>query len=127
MKITISFLHLDHTPALDERIQEKSMKLNKYLNGRTHLKWSCFVKDGEHTAEVILVGPHFEYRASASTDNLYKTIDVVMEKIEKQLSKRKDKMRSRIKKAPELVVLDPEAAWTDYDEEYFADLYEKAA
>lgn len=122
MKVTITFLHLEHTPALDERIQEKSQKLNKYLNGKTHLKWNCFVKDGQHTAEVILIGPHFEYRASGSTDNLYKTIDVVMEKIEKQLSKRKDKMRNRIKKAPELVVRDIDAAWTDYDEDNYDDV-----
>lgn len=123
MKITISFLHLEHTPSLDERIHEKSQKLNKYLGGKSHLKWSCSVKDGKHAAEVTLIGPHFEYRASAATDNLYKTIDVVMEKIEKQLSKRKDKMRnSRIHKVEAPVVLDIESAWTDYDEESFADL-----
>lgn len=126
MKVTISFLHLDHTEALDERIQEKSLKLDKYLDGRTHLKWSCSVSNGLHRAEVILIGPHFEYRASGVTDNLYKTIDVVMEKIEKQLSKRKDKMRSKIRKAPELVVLEVEDAWSDYDEDHYDDLAKAA-
>jgi putative sigma-54 modulation protein len=126
MKVTISFLHLEHTPALDERIHEKSQKLNKYLNGKTHLKWSCSVKEGQHLADVTLIGPQFEYRASGTSDNLYKTIDIVMDKIEKQLSKRKDKIRSRIKKMDAPVVLDLQEAWSDYDEDHYDDVDQAA-
>lgn len=124
MKITISFHHLDHTPSLDERINEKSQRLSKYLDGKTHIKWSCYVKNGFHHADVHLIGPHFEQRATAQTDNLYKTIDVVLDKVEKQLSKQKQKMRARRGKASkdERVILDPEAAWADYDEDFFGDV-----
>ena len=34
MKLKISFKHLEHTPALDERIKEKSQKLKKYFEGK---------------------------------------------------------------------------------------------
>ncbi len=126
MKITVSFHHLEHTPSLDERIQEKSQKLNKYLDGKTHVKWSCYVKDGNHHADVHLIGPHFEHRATAHSDSLYKTIDMVMDKVEKQLSKQKQKMRTRRTRAgkfakEERVILEPGMAWVDYDEDYFAD------
>jgi putative sigma-54 modulation protein len=30
MDVSITFKHLEHTPALDERIREKSRKLEKY-------------------------------------------------------------------------------------------------
>lgn len=129
MKTTITFLHLDHTEALDQRIQEKSEKLKKYLGGRTHIKWNCFIKGNKHWAEATLIGPHFEYSAKCATDSLYKTIDQVISKIEKQLVKKKEKMRGRTsRQSPKLVILEPSSAWTDYDEDQFFDLeYEDAA
>lgn len=128
MKTTITFLHLDHTEALDQRIEEKSEKLQKYLGGRTHIKWNCFVKGNQHCAEAILIGPHFEYSAKGSSDNLYKSIDQVISKIEKQLVKKKEKMRGRSsRQSPHLVILEPASAWTDYDEDQFFDLDEEAA
>ncbi len=118
MKVTVSFRHLDHTPALDERIQEKSEKIAKYLDGNLHLKWSCEVKDGrEHYAEVEVLGPKFDYHAKAHSDSLYKTIDLVVAKIEKQVQKKKEKMLNK-KKMPhkDMEILDPNDAWMDYDD-----------
>ena len=80
MKVTITFRHLEHTPSLDERISEKSEKLNKYLGGRSHIKWGCHVKNGIHYAEVELLGPKFKYHATGKSDNLYKTIDLVSDR-----------------------------------------------
>ena len=117
MKVTITFRHLDHTPSLDERIQEKSEKLNKWLGGKTHIKWSCFVKEGNHYAEVDLYGPHLDYHAKAHSDSLYKTIDQVVSKIEKQIQRKKEKLTSKKKLAhKDLEILEPLNAWTDYDE-----------
>ncbi|WP_127714726.1 ribosome hibernation-promoting factor, HPF/YfiA family [Halobacteriovorax sp. HLS] len=122
MKVTISFLHLEHTQALDERIHEKSAKLEKFIDGEIKLKWSCFVKDGQHYAEVDLNGPMFHYHATGHTDSLYKTIDVVVDKLEKQLSKRKGKWKNnkQRKAGKDIEVYDPEMAWGEYDEDYVA-------
>ena len=99
MKLTISFTNLEHTPSLDERIQEKSQKLDKYLEKSSHMKWSCYVKDnGHHYAEVDVVCAHFEYHATAGTDSLYKSIDKVISKLEKQMAKRKDKLKNKSKR-----------------------------
>ncbi len=122
MKVTISFKHLDHTPALDERIHQKSQKLAKYFNGNTKIEWTCFVKEGNHHAEVSLKGPHFRYHASAHTDSMYKSFDQVVGKIEKQLSKKKGKWKNQIHKSQgaEIVIMDPEEAWAsrDTDKDY---------
>lgn len=123
MKTTISFLHLEHTEALDDRIQEKSHKFEKYLGGKTHIKWNCFVSKKQHCAEAILIGPQFEYKAKAASDSLYKTIDLVVSKLEKQVVKKKEKMRKKqTRHSPKLVILEPETAWTDYDEDAYYDL-----
>lgn len=118
MSVTISFIHMDHTPALDERIHEKSEKLFKLVNGTPKVKWTCYVKDLKHYAELNVFGAQVDYHATASSDSLYKTIDLAIEKIERQLVKQKEKRKNKLhRKKEELQILDPENAWTDYDDE----------
>lgn len=121
MKVTITFRHLEHTPSLDQRIQEKSEKLAKYLGGKSHIKWNCSVKDGIHYAEIDMTGPNFSYHAAGHSENLYKSFDIVVDKIERQVQKRKDKLTSKKSKMAhkDLTILEPENAWTDYDEDHF--------
>jgi putative sigma-54 modulation protein len=117
MKITVSFLHLEHTEALDTRIKEKSEKLTKYFQDKGTMKWSCYVKNGEHYAEVNYHAPQCDYHAKAKSDNMYHTIDLVMDKIEKQVYKKKDKFSKIHRDNPEVEIVDPAMAWTDYDED----------
>jgi putative sigma-54 modulation protein len=93
MNVTISFKNMEHTPAIDDKIQSKSKKLEKYFEGRVDMKWTCYVEQGKHFADINLVGPHFDFHATADSDNLYKTLDLAVDKIEKQVQKKKDKLR----------------------------------
>lgn len=119
MKITISFKHLEHTPALDAKIREKSEHLAKYLDGNTTIKWTCSVKEGasgEHVAELHVHGPKCDFHATAHSDNLYKCLDLAVEKVEKQMSKKKEKWKNHLHhKDNQLEIRDPEAAWLSYD------------
>lgn len=117
MKVTISFLHLEHTEALDQRIKEKSAKLKKYFQDKGTMKWSCYVKNGEHYAEVNYHAPQCEYHAKAWSDNMYHTIDLVMDKLEKQVYKKKEKFSKIHRENPEIEIVDPAMAWTDYDDD----------
>ncbi len=120
MKITVSFQHLEHTPSLDERIQEKSQKLKKYMEGKIHIKWNCYVEDHLHFAEIELLGPKCSFHASAHSDSLYKSMDLVVAKLEKQLDKKHAKLKNKLhrSKGEKPVILDYESAWDEYDEEY---------
>jgi putative sigma-54 modulation protein len=115
MKLTISFQNMKHTPSLDERIEEKTQKLDRYFEGKYHAKWTCTVKDNSHHAEVELIGPRETYHASAKADNMYKTFDAVVAKLEKQIHKKHDRIRNKIhRKNDELVIL----AWGEYDHDH---------
>jgi putative sigma-54 modulation protein len=114
MKITTSFLHLEHTAALDEKIQESSMKLEKFFKAKGSVKWSCYVKNGQHFAEIFYHAPHCEYHAKAFSDNLYHSIDMAMEKIEKQAYKKKDKYNKIHREHVDMIMVDPDMAWMDY-------------
>jgi len=118
IKTTITFLNMDHTEALDQRIRSKTDKIEKYLTTGTHVKWTCFVKKNVHYAELQVNGVKQQFHAKAAANNLYKTFDLVISKMEKQLNKLKDKKKNKIhREKTELVILDPVNAWDDYDDD----------
>ena len=118
MKVTITFLHLEHTEALDQKIREKSEKIGKFFHGSTHLRWTCSVRNGEHYAELKFHSPKSSYQATAKSENLYKSLDLVMEKLEKQITKHKSKMKNKIhRKASRVVIMDDaDIVWGDFEE-----------
>lgn len=120
MKIVSSFKHLEHTPALDHKIQQKSQKLKKYFDGNFEVQWTCYVRDdGAQCAEIKLLGPSFEYHANAFADNLYKSLDKVVSKIERQVQKKKEKLRSRINHKHSPTFKDHQVAESEWDEEFW--------
>lgn len=97
MQIKISFKHLEHTPSLDEKIREKSQKLEKFFDGNFSVHWTCWCDDkGKHFAEVKVIGQPQDCFAKAHAENLYMALDDVIEKIERQLEKQKSKLRNRL-------------------------------
>lgn len=120
MKIVSSFKHLDHTPALDEKIESKSQKLKKFFDGNFEVHWTCYVRDdGAHCAEIKLLGPSFEYHATGHSETLYKSLDLAINKVEKQVSKRKDKWKNKISHKHQPSVKDRQKAQGEWDEEYW--------
>ena len=99
MNVIISFKHLDHTEALDEIIHRKTQKLEKYFEGNFDVHWVCWCDEKQsHWAEIKVHGHSFDFIAKASTDSMYKTLDQVIEKIDKQMSKQKTKLRNKVHK-----------------------------
>jgi putative sigma-54 modulation protein len=99
MKITITFKHLEHTPALDEKIEKKSKKLEKFFDGNFNVDWVCWCDDkAQHWAELKVHGHAFDFHAKADADSLYKALDLVIEKVEKQMLKQKSKLRNKLHK-----------------------------
>jgi putative sigma-54 modulation protein len=86
MKCTISFRNLEHTPSLDEKINEKSKKLEKYLGPTADVKWVCWVENNDQFAELKVNDGKSNYIAKANSENLYNTLDLVINKITNQIS-----------------------------------------
>ncbi len=100
MKLKITFKHLEHTPALDQRIKEKTQRFEKFFQGNINIQWICWVKDDKHWAEMKVHGPKFDFFAKAFADNMYKSLDLVVEKMERQIEKQKDMMRDKLHNNP---------------------------
>ena len=85
MNVQITFRHMEHTPALDTLIKEKSEKFHKWFGEATDVHWTCWIEDKSHYSEVKIHVGHKDYFAKASSDVLYKTIDLVVQKIHNQV------------------------------------------
>lgn len=128
MKIVSTFRHLEHTPALDQKIEEKSLKLKKYFDGNLEVFWTCSVReDGAHLAEIKLLGPKFEFHASGNSDSLYKSLDLAISKVEKQVHKVKEKRRERIHHKHSQPVREQLIAESEWDEQFWENKEEEAA
>lgn len=120
MKIISSFKHLEHTPAIDARIESKSQKLKKFFEGNFEVHWTCYIReDGQHCADVKILGPAFEYHAGAHAENLYKSLDLVINKLERQVHKKKSKWKSNISHKHKVGVKDQQLAQAQWDEEFW--------
>lgn len=85
MNVDITFRHMDHTPALDQIIREKSEKFSKWLGPTTNVRWTCWMEGIDHCSEVTINAGSEKYFAKAHADDLYKTFDLIIHKIQNQL------------------------------------------
>ncbi|EQC51675.1 HPF/RaiA family ribosome-associated protein [Bacteriovorax sp. DB6_IX] len=87
MNCTITFRNLDHTEALDNKIRSKSEKLTRVLGPEASMKWVCWVEKNQQIAEVFVTNKADTFIAKAESDDLYKTMDLVLDKISNQIQR----------------------------------------
>jgi putative sigma-54 modulation protein len=95
MDLKLTFTHMESSPAIETHIREKSMRLKKYLDGKLHIDWTCDVVKKEHVSHINVHAKEIHYHAQATAENLYKTIDLALEKIERQIAKKKEKITDK--------------------------------
>jgi putative sigma-54 modulation protein len=98
MTLNISFKNLEATDAIKNYTQEKSEKLAKYFKGRIGVTWTFSVERQGQVAHCHMVGNNMDYFGEAETQDLYASIDVVVDKIEKQLRKHKEIVKDHLHK-----------------------------
>jgi putative sigma-54 modulation protein len=86
MKCTITFRNLEHTEALDNKIRSKSQKLSRFLGPEASIKWVCWVEKNQQIAEAFVANKSDNFIAKAESEDLYKTMDLVLDKITNQIS-----------------------------------------
>lgn len=96
MKIIISGKKLELTDGIKTAIEEKMGRLERYLNPETEVKVTVSAKKSTQKIEVTIIpisGPII--RAEDSEENLYAAIDVVYDKLKKQIRRYKSKLQDR--------------------------------
>jgi putative sigma-54 modulation protein len=89
--------HLDVTPALRDYVEKKLGRLERYceLASEKEATVTMAVTRDMHSVEVTIPLTHFLLRAEERSPDMYASIDMVVDKLEKQLAKYKHRMAQR--------------------------------
>jgi putative sigma-54 modulation protein len=85
MNISITFRQMDATDAVKGYATEKVSKLQKFLRQPLHGQVTLSCQKTIHMAEVDLHSGGQHYHAHESSEDMYATIDMVIDKLERQI------------------------------------------
>lgn len=94
MNIIVNGRHLVITPALKSYAEEKISRFEKYISNINEAVVTLEVEKYRHKAEVLLKVNGVMIQAESVTGEIYSAIDEVVEKLEKQVVKYKEKLHS---------------------------------
>ncbi len=101
MKYNIRGDKITVTGAMKSYIEEKISKINKYFENPEDITAGVVVrvKDLEQTIEVTVPTKKFTLRAEESNEDFYAAVDLVINKLERQIRKNKDRLSKKYKNA----------------------------
>ena len=97
MEIIIHGDKLKITKAMNDYIEEKLAKLNKYLENGDRVRANVVVKVKNHEQRVEITIPmkSFILRSEETKDDFYAAVDKAVDKLERQIRKNKTRMMSK--------------------------------
>ena len=104
MKIIISGKNIDVTPGLKEAIEQKLGKLERYFTPETEIIVTLSVEKGRQKIEVTIPVKGSIIRSEQTSSDMYVSIDLVEEVIERQLRKYKNKLVAKSQGHPTAAV-----------------------
>lgn len=95
MKINIIGRNIEITEGLRSTIEKKLNKFDKFFSQDVDAQVTLTVQKNNQIVEVMIPFNGIALRAEDSTNDMYKTIDQVIEKLERQARKQKTKLERR--------------------------------
>ncbi len=95
MRFDISGHQMDITPALRDYAEEKLGKLSRHFEQHLEARMILSVDKLEHRAEATLNTPGKTLFADAVAPDMYAAIDLLVDKLDRQLIKAKEKRLDR--------------------------------
>ncbi len=92
MNIIVNGRHLEVTPALRQYAEDKIGRFTKYISNISEAIVTVSVEKHRQKAEVLLKVNGYMIQAEGATGDVYSAIDGVVEKLEKQVVKYKEKL-----------------------------------
>lgn len=96
MKITVIGKNMEVTNALRNIVEKKISRLDRYFNPEVEGHATLSVQKTRQTIEVSIHFNGVTLRSEESTDDMYTSLDLVVDKLERQIRKQKTKLERRI-------------------------------
>lgn len=98
MKYNIRGQRFQVTDALREYVEKKLSRLEKYFEAPTSdIQVTMSVTKGQHTVEVTIPLVGVMLRAEEKSEDMYASIDLVVDKLERQIRKHKTKVNRKFR------------------------------
>lgn len=94
MQIQVTFRHVDPSEAVKQYAREKVGKIEKYLEGHIEAMVTLTVEKHRHEADVTVLAAGLKIHGREVTGDLYSALDLVMDKLEKQIKRYRDKLKN---------------------------------
>lgn len=95
MQINVSGHHLDVTPAIRSYVETKLDRLERHFDRITNINVILTVEKQRQKAESTVRISGGEVFADSESDDLYAAIDMLVDKLDRQLIKQKEKIKDR--------------------------------
>jgi putative sigma-54 modulation protein len=100
MQVSVTFRNMESKEVLREYVQEKISKMRKYFDYPLEASVVLIVEKHRHIAEVTLVANRLTINAQEETEDMFSAIDRVVDKLERQVLKHKEKIKRHKTNSP---------------------------
>jgi putative sigma-54 modulation protein len=95
MQIAVTFKHMEVSQPVRSYVEEKLARVKKYIEEPIDAQVVLSVeKKIRHSAEMTLVAKGVTIKGSEETNDMYAAIDAVVDKMERQLKRYKEKLKN---------------------------------
>ena len=95
MQTSVTFKNLDPSDNLKSYVGDKLDRFDKFLDNPAEANVVLAVEKFRHIAEINISGDRLSIIGKEETVDMYSAIDMVLDKLEKQIKKNKAKIRER--------------------------------
>lgn len=95
MRVSVIAKNTTVTPALKDIVEKKLSKVDRYFNPEVEAKATLSVQKSKQKVEITIPFNGIILRAEEATDDMYKSIDLVVTKLERRIRRQKTKLSRR--------------------------------
>jgi putative sigma-54 modulation protein len=95
MQTSVTFKNIDSSDHLKSYVTEKLDRFDRLLDNPAEANVVLKVEKFRHIAEISVSGDRMKINGKEETEDMYSAIDRVLDKLEKQIKKGKEKVRER--------------------------------
>lgn len=96
MQVSVTGRHLETTDSMRQYAEEKAGKLSRYYDRIESIDVVHDQESNQHRVEVVVRADHKNtFVAQVDAGDFYEAVDLVVDKVERQLTRHKEKHRNR--------------------------------
>ena len=98
MHVQVHYQNLDNSPWMDQFIETRVNKLNKYLAQSAYVQVNLRLENNRYVTSLAIHNPNHDYAFSSDGINLYESFSLAVDKASRVLGEQKRKMKDKINK-----------------------------